>query len=101
MINPWSKANDVSHGINELFSTGSQAQYPPHPNVVYAQYPPIIIPVPSESETNKLYLEMLRQSLEGKPVADVIKEREAASQPVLSKAEFDAVMELNRNLRFG
>ena len=54
-----------------------------------------------DSETNKLYLELLRASLEGKPVVDVITEREAASQPTLSKAEFDAVMELNRNLRFG
>ena len=33
----WMKAVSVSQGINEAFSTGSQAQYPPHPSSVYAQ----------------------------------------------------------------
>jgi len=54
-----------------------------------------------DSETNRLYLEILRQSLEGKPVIDVIAEREAAGNPTLSKAQFDAIMALNRTLRFG
>lgn len=54
-----------------------------------------------ESEVNKLYLDTLRQSLEGKPVIEVIAERELAGQPSLNKAEFDAIMELNRKLRFG
>jgi hypothetical protein len=54
-----------------------------------------------DSPVNRLYLEMLRQSLEGKPVAEVIKERTDMKDPVLSKAEFDAIMALNRKLRFG
>jgi len=54
-----------------------------------------------DSETNRLYLAMLRSSLEGKPIMDVIVEKEAKGEPVLSKAEFDAIMELNRKLRFG
>jgi hypothetical protein len=54
-----------------------------------------------DSETNRLYLGMLRSSLEGKPIIDVIVEKEGKGEPVLSKAEFDAIMELNRKLRFG
>ena len=54
-----------------------------------------------DSEVNRLYLDMLRQSLEGKPIMDVIAERESKSLPALAKPEFDAVMELNRKLRFG
>jgi len=54
-----------------------------------------------DSEVNRLYLTMLRKSLEGKPIMEVIAEREAKDEPALSKAEFDAVMELNRKLRFG
>lgn len=54
-----------------------------------------------ESPTNKLYLDILRRSLEGKPVNDVIGEMEQAGSEVLTKAEFDAIMALNRTLRFG
>lgn len=54
-----------------------------------------------DSEVNKLYLDILRKSLEGKPINDVIAEREAKGELSLSKAEFDAIMELNRKLRFG
>jgi hypothetical protein len=54
-----------------------------------------------DSEVNKLYLDILRQSLEGKPVIEVINELDAKGLPTLSKAEFDAIMELNRKLRFG
>ena len=54
-----------------------------------------------DSEVNKLYLDTLRKSLEGKPVTEVIAERELAGEPTLNKAEFDSVMELNRKLRFG
>lgn len=54
-----------------------------------------------ESEVNKLYLDILRKSLEGKPVTDVMTEREAKGELTLNKAEFDAIMELNRKLRFG
>ncbi len=54
-----------------------------------------------DSEVNKMYLDILRKSLEGKPVTEVIAERELAAQVTLNKAEFDAIMELNRKLRFG
>ncbi|HTM69017.1 MAG TPA: hypothetical protein VL426_07030 [Candidatus Binatia bacterium] len=54
-----------------------------------------------DSEVNKLYLDILRKSLEGKPVTEVIAELESKAAPYLSKAEFDSVMELNRKLRFG
>lgn len=53
------------------------------------------------SEVNATYLEILRASLEGKPVIDVIADRESKQLPNLAKDEFDAVMELNRKLRFG
>ncbi len=54
-----------------------------------------------DSETNRLYLEILRQSLEGKPVIEVITERESSGKPTLNKAQFDSIMALNRTLRFG
>ncbi|HSD12922.1 MAG TPA: hypothetical protein VLC10_05165 [Patescibacteria group bacterium] len=54
-----------------------------------------------DSEVNKLYLDILRSSLEGKPVTDVITDLENKAAPYLSKAEFDSIMELNRKLRFG
>ena len=47
------KAVNVSHGINDEFSTGSQAQYPPHPSSLYAQYPPRMIPADKNVHTNK------------------------------------------------
>ncbi|MBI4457888.1 hypothetical protein HY633_02910 [Candidatus Uhrbacteria bacterium] len=54
-----------------------------------------------DSEPSRLYLDLLKRSLEGRPVADLIADREAKSEPTLSKAEFDAIMVLNRTLRFG
>ncbi|MDD5251813.1 MAG: hypothetical protein PHT12_04230 [Patescibacteria group bacterium] len=54
-----------------------------------------------ESGINKLYLEILRQSLEGRPISELMAEREAKGELILEKAEFDAIMELNRKLRFG
>ena len=54
-----------------------------------------------DSEINKLYLDILRKSLEGKPISDVIADLDAKGLPFLAKPEFDAVMELNRKLRFG
>src|SRR5215469_3675326 len=35
----------VIHGSSDAFSTGSQAQYPPHPSTAYAQPCPSRIPV--------------------------------------------------------
>lgn len=54
-----------------------------------------------ESEANKVYLEMLRASLEGTVITDVIAQRQSAGQPVFTKEEFEAIMTLNRELRFG
>jgi hypothetical protein len=54
-----------------------------------------------ESEANRLYLELLRSSLEGRPIMEIIAEKESKGENVLNKAEFDAIMELNRKLRFG
>lgn len=54
-----------------------------------------------DSEVNKLYLDILRKSLEGKPVTEVIADLENKAVPFLSKGEFDSIMELNRKLRFG
>lgn len=52
-------------------------------------------------ESNRTYLSMLRASLEGEPLVQVIAKLQNAAQPVLTKEEFDAIMELNRDLRFG
>src|SRR5450631_3172761 len=38
-------AVELIHGISEAFSTGSQAQYPPHPRTAYAQPAPSRMPV--------------------------------------------------------
>ncbi len=54
-----------------------------------------------ESEANRLYLELLRKSLEGKPILEIIADKESKEETTLNKAEFDAIMELNRKLRFG
>jgi len=54
-----------------------------------------------ECEPSRLYLEILRTSLDGKPVTDVIAERNAKGEKSLTKEQFDAVMALNRILRFG
>ena len=34
----------ANHGIKATFSTGSQAQYPPHPRTSYDQAAPSVIP---------------------------------------------------------
>jgi hypothetical protein len=54
-----------------------------------------------DSPVNRLYLDMLRESLDGKPITIVIEGRERSGQPALSKPEFEAIMDLNRKLRFG
>lgn len=54
-----------------------------------------------ESESNRTYLEMLRRSLEGVPILQVIAALQDENKPVLTREEFEAIMELNRDLRFG
>lgn len=54
-----------------------------------------------ESEVNKLYLEIGRESLQkGLPVDKIIVGRQTAGQPILSIEEYKAIMELNRALRY-
>src|SRR5262245_50123734 len=43
-------AVQVSQGIRDAFSTGSQAQYPPHPSSTYAHQPPRRTPVPRKNQ---------------------------------------------------
>src|SRR5579885_834394 len=45
-ISMWPVPTNVSQGISDAFSTGSQAQNPPKLNDSYAHAPPINIPVP-------------------------------------------------------
>ncbi|MEK7167664.1 MAG: hypothetical protein AAB791_01535, partial [Patescibacteria group bacterium] len=54
-----------------------------------------------KSEVNRFYRLLGQTSLtEGKNVEELISERLQAQKPTLSLAEFDAVMELNRDLRY-
>jgi len=54
-----------------------------------------------KSEIYRLYVEMGQESMEKKlPLQKVIEERKAQSKPFLSEAEFNAVMDLNKKLRF-
>ncbi|MCK5459949.1 hypothetical protein KAI52_02455 [Candidatus Parcubacteria bacterium] len=54
-----------------------------------------------KSEINKLYLEILNDGLiKHKQTEEIIEEREKERKTVLSKDEFEAIMELNRRLRF-
>lgn len=54
-----------------------------------------------QSPINKLYLSIGQESLiKKKEIAKIIEERKAANGDYLSQAEFDAIMELNKKLRF-
>ncbi len=54
-----------------------------------------------QSPINMLYLELGNESIaSGKPVSTVIAERQATGTPTLSEAEFDAISDLNKQLRF-
>ncbi len=53
------------------------------------------------SPVHSLYLDMSRESLEqGKDIGDIVQTRQSAGQPFLSAAEFHAIVDLNRQLRF-
>jgi hypothetical protein len=55
-----------------------------------------------ESAVNRLYLDALRTTLaDGTPVVEVLAATEARGSKTLTKQEFDALMDLNRTLRFG
>lgn len=54
-----------------------------------------------QSPINTLYLELGNESIaSGKPVSVVIAERQANGTPSLSEAEFNAISDLNKQLRF-
>src|SRR5258707_9423598 len=46
----------VSHGRNEAFSTGSHAQYPPHPSSTYAHHIPRQIPIDRNNQESRVHL---------------------------------------------
>lgn len=54
-----------------------------------------------QSPVNKMYLEIGRQSVtEHKKIEDIVENRNQEEQDSLSNAEFMAIMELNKNLRY-
>jgi hypothetical protein len=55
IITECKNAEDRSHGINEAFSIGSQAQYPPHPSTWYDHHPPKKIPTPKNNHEKSVH----------------------------------------------
>lgn len=54
-----------------------------------------------QNEINQLYISLGDQSMEErKSISDIIAERQAAGQPTLNEEEVDAVIELNKRLRY-
>ena len=53
-----------------------------------------------QSEVNRLYMDMLRETLEGARVADVIRRRQTKQLPALTAEEFTAMTDLGRMLRY-
>src|SRR6266550_1054765 len=45
----------TSHGSSDAFSTGSQAQYPPHPSSTYAHHMPSTIPTVLKNHANNAH----------------------------------------------
>src|SRR5690349_4295343 len=50
------KAVFTSHGSSDAFSTGSHAQYPPHPSSTYAHHMPRTIPVVLKNHEMRVHL---------------------------------------------
>jgi hypothetical protein len=54
-----------------------------------------------QSAVNKIYLTIGQESIsQGKPVDVIINERTKSGKEVLTKEEFDAILRLNREIRF-
>lgn len=53
----------------------------------------------NESGVYRLYMEMMGEALEGKPMDEVISSRQAEKKPVLSKEEMNAIVQLGISLR--
>src|SRR5450830_1347289 len=45
----------TSHGSSDAFSTGSHAQYPPHPSSTYAHHMPSTIPTVLKNQASKAH----------------------------------------------
>ncbi len=56
----WMKAVAMSQGMNEAFSTGSQAQYPPHPRTSYDHQPPRTMPAVRKPQATRVHERVLR-----------------------------------------
>lgn len=54
----------------------------------------------SASEVVRTYLELMREGLDGTPIAEAVAARQAARKPYLTPEEFQAVSELSRQLRY-
>jgi hypothetical protein len=53
------------------------------------------------SEVYKIYLEIGEEGIkQGRPIRSIIQERQNQNKPTLTEAEFLAIMELNKNLKF-
>ena len=66
------KAVSTSHGIKPAFSTGSHAQNPPHPSIVYAHQPPSSRPEPRMPQETRAHV--LPVSTHSSPVLPASKE---------------------------
>lgn len=54
-----------------------------------------------ENEISRLYLDLGDQSMDQKkPIAEIINDRKQAGQPYLTEAEIDAIIDLNKKLRY-
>ncbi len=54
-----------------------------------------------DSQIYKLYLEIGEDSInKGKPITEVIKEKQEKGVPTLTEEEFNSILELNEDLRF-
>src|SRR5688572_13477449 len=55
IITEWRNAVWVSHGNSDEFSTGSHAQYPPHPSSTYAHHMPSTMPTVRNSHDSSAH----------------------------------------------
>lgn len=53
-----------------------------------------------ESEVYRVYIDQMREALEGKSMTDIVAARQAAKSPYLGPEELGAVADLSRNLRY-
>ena len=86
------KPEDISEKIKEKIDLLEKEHYGKRLQGIDAWY---------KNEVNRFYRLLGHSSMEtGKTIKQVIEERIAGGKPTLSLAEFEAVMELNRDLRY-